>query len=162
MKGDKERKGKAKESEEKKGVGGHRKQEMRGWIFVIIVCGIAAIGVWLILPVGNSPEDSVVAPDANTNLTEAELMDFADCLAQHNFTVFYSDNCGACEVQQKMFGVAFTNLSSINCGEVNCSALSIHAVPTWIAFDQREYNEGVLTIQELAEWSGCEVRGGKE
>jgi len=134
--------------------GGGGRSWMR-WLLIGIGYSIGIVGILLclslILPTGDQPINNPATPDQ-------ALMAFADCLSDRNFTVAYSDGCGACTMQKEMFGVAFANLSSVDCGSsaVNCSGMGIRAIPIWISGDTKEYHEGVLTIQKLAEWSGCE------
>jgi Zn ribbon nucleic-acid-binding protein len=89
--------------------------------------------------------------------------DFAQCLAEENATFYGAYWCPNCAEQKQMFAGSDDQLDYVECSLPNrggqtaiCQQKNINAYPTWI-FDDGERREGVLSLQDLADKTGCEL-----
>ena len=79
-------------------------------------------------------------------------------LRQQGFLFYGAWWCPACFRQKSLFGEqAARQLPYVECdrsdeGRERCTAAAIRAFPTWVR--GRERREGVLSLEELARWSG--------
>ena len=114
-------------------------------IGVVIV--IFAIGIFML-----SSRDSGPGP----------YDDFADCLTAEGMTMYGAYWCPHCADQKKLFGSSVKKMPYVECAADGknaqrdlCVAKGVTSYPTWIMGND-VYN-GVLTLQRLAEITGCEL-----
>lgn len=86
--------------------------------------------------------------------------DLARCLTERGVVLYGAYWCGACRMQENLFGDAARHLNRVECypegGSYSerCQEADIEAFPCWIRGDgQKVY--GVKGLRWLAEWSGC-------
>jgi glutaredoxin len=86
------------------------------------------------------------------------LENFAHCLADKEITMFGMPSCSWCQKQKALFGEAFQFVSYIDCSKnpQECVSKGINATPTWV-FSENDKIESYLTLEQLAEVSGCEL-----
>ncbi len=86
----------------------------------------------------------------------ANLDDFAKCLASKNITMYGSYSCGSCQNEKKAFGSSFRFVPYIECTQDpnKCLAAGIEAVPTWV-FPGGKKLVGEQGIEKLSKESGC-------
>jgi hypothetical protein len=83
-------------------------------------------------------------------------------LRQKGFLFYGAWWCPACFRQKSLFGEqAGQRLPYVECdrndtGRERCQAADIRAYPTWVRGQERR--EGVLSLEELARWSGWKSR----
>jgi Zn ribbon nucleic-acid-binding protein len=89
--------------------------------------------------------------------------DFAQCLAEENATFYGAYWCPNCAEQKQMFAGSDDELDYVECSLPNrggqtaiCQQKGINAYPTWI-FADGERQEGVLSLETLADQTGCEL-----
>ena len=89
--------------------------------------------------------------------------DFATCLAEQNATFFGAYWCPHCADQKQRFAGSADNLDYVECSLPNrggqtaiCQQKDISTYPTWI-FNGSERVEGVLTLERLANETGCSL-----
>ena len=78
----------------------------------------------------------------------------AECIGE-NSELYVQLGCGACEVQEKMFGENYQYLDAIDCSyeRQKCLNTGITGTPTWVI--NGEKYKGVQTIEKLKELTGC-------
>ncbi len=86
--------------------------------------------------------------------------DFAKCLTEKNANFFGSFQCPHCADQKKLFGKSIKYVNYIECGPLSgpenqvCIDAGVKVYPTWI-FNKNDTREGVLSLNELSEATGC-------
>jgi hypothetical protein len=94
--------------------------------------------------------------------SSAEQMALGAHLRQKGFLFYGAWWCPACFHQKNLFGEqAGRKLPYVECdrseaGRERCQAAGIRAYPTWVRGQERR--EGVLSLEELARWSGWTIR----
>jgi len=90
--------------------------------------------------------------------------DFAKCLDEKNALFYGAIWCPACKQQKELFGKSSQYLPYIECAIPGsqklidaCEKVGIKAFPTWF-FDDGTKQEGVLTVNYLAQKTGCEIK----
>lgn len=89
---------------------------------------------------------------------------FARCLAEHGAIMYGAFWCEHCREQKEMFEGSFELVHYVECavpGSRNqtlvCSTVGIKHYPTWV-FPSAEIHEGVLSLQELSQKTGCPLQ----
>jgi hypothetical protein len=79
---------------------------------------------------------------------------FAKCLGEKS-TIYIQTGCHACKTQEEMFGDNYKYLNVVDClvEPLKCTIVDIKVTPTWIV--QGKKYEGVRSIEELKNASGC-------
>lgn len=87
--------------------------------------------------------------------------EFAQCLADRNFTMYGAIWCPHCQRQKLLFGDAFAKVRYVECPENTalCKSEGIEGFPTWKGPNGVKL-VGEQTISELSDASGC-VSGNK-
>jgi len=87
--------------------------------------------------------------------------DFAQCLADQEATFYGAFWCPHCEDQKRLFGRSEGLLPYVECSTPNrqdqtqvCKDAEITSYPTW-EFADGEREDGVVTLKDLAEKTGC-------
>ncbi len=112
-------------------------------IYSIIIIVLAAI---IYIPISNSSKPSIYD-------------DFAKCLSENNVKFYGSFQCPHCADQKALFGKSMKYVNYIECGPLGgpvdqgCIDAGVKAYPTWIF--ENETREGVLSLGELAQQTGC-------
>lgn len=95
--------------------------------------------------------------------TPGQLDDFARCLDESGVTFYGAFWCPHCQEQKEMFGNSERLLPYVECSTANgqgttitCQQEKITSYPTW-EFADGSRQTGVLSLQALAEKSGCEL-----
>ena len=86
----------------------------------------------------------------------------AQCLTQNNLTMYGAYWCPHCMEQKQLFGNSFRYVNYVECAIAGqegvqtqiCQRMDIKGYPTWIKGTNRQ--SGVIPLQSLALWSGCE------
>jgi hypothetical protein len=89
---------------------------------------------------------------------------FAECLATRNARMYGLYWCSHCADQKREFGSAFRYVPYIECASQNdpheltpaCKAAGVKLFPSW-QFGADPPKEGVLTLQELSQKTGCSL-----
>ncbi|MAF36739.1 hypothetical protein CL622_06500 [archaeon] len=87
----------------------------------------------------------------------------ADCLTDSGAKMYGAYWCPHCLDQKAMFGDSWNKVNYIECSLPNrggqtrtCDLMDIESYPTW-EFGDGSRQSGALTLDELAEKSGCNV-----
>ncbi len=87
----------------------------------------------------------------------------AQCLAGKGVKMYGAYWCSHCQAQKKAFGTSFKYIKYVECvlaggqGQTKeCEEAGIKGYPTWV-FGGGERLEGEVSIEQLAEKSGCEI-----
>jgi len=116
--------------------------------------------------VGGQPETPVVTEEQNQELqpASASVVDFAKCLTEKGAKFYGASWCAHCANQKKLFGEAFQYVNYIECWDsasntvvAACVDAKIEAFPTW-DFSGGNRQLGELTLENLSELSGCELK----
>jgi len=119
---------------------------MKKWIIGAVIIAVALIGwgIW-------------------DSKQPGELDAFAQCLGEKGALFYGAFWCPHCADQKKMFGRSVDELPYIECSTPDgksqtqqCIEEDISSYPTW-KFSEGENGEGVLSLEELAERTGCEL-----
>jgi hypothetical protein len=89
---------------------------------------------------------------------------FAKCLASRNARMYGLYWCPHCADQKREFGSSFQYVSYVECASENdpheltpaCKAVGVKLFPSW-QFGADPPKEGVLTLQELSQKTGCSL-----
>jgi hypothetical protein len=89
---------------------------------------------------------------------------FARCIATKNAKMYGLYWCSHCADQKREFGSAFRYIPYIECASENdpheltpaCKAAGVKLFPSW-QFGADPPKEGVLTLQELSQKTGCSL-----
>ena len=89
---------------------------------------------------------------------------FARCLATKNARMYGLYWCSHCADQKREFGSSFRYVPYIECASENdpheltaaCKAAGVKLFPSW-QFGSDPPKEGVLTLQELSQKTGCSL-----
>jgi len=89
---------------------------------------------------------------------------FAKCLSSKNAKMYGLYWCPHCADQKREFGSAFHYVTYVECASANdpheltteCKAAGVKLFPSW-QFGNEPPKEGVLTMQELSEKTGCRL-----
>jgi hypothetical protein len=89
---------------------------------------------------------------------------FARCIATKNAKMYGLYWCSHCADQKREFGSAFRYITYIECASENdaheltpaCKAAGVKLFPSW-QFGADPPKEGVLTLQELSQKTGCSL-----
>ena len=89
---------------------------------------------------------------------------FARCLASKNAKMYGLYWCPHCADQKREFGTAFHYVPYVECASKNdpheltpeCKAAGVKLFPSW-QFENEPPKEGVLTMQELSQKTGCSL-----
>jgi glutaredoxin len=88
---------------------------------------------------------------------ESEYTDFAKCLAKEGAIMYGTDWCTHCQMQKRLFGVAFKEVNFVNCDySTSCDVAGIEGYPTWRFNDGSEI-AGSAALEQLAEKTGCRL-----
>lgn len=88
--------------------------------------------------------------------------DFAQCITESGAKEFGAFWCPNCKAQQELFGRSFKYIDYVECSLPNqaqnelCKSEGITGYPTW-EFGDGSRQEGYITLQQLAEKTGCEL-----
>lgn len=109
-------------------------------IIIYLILGIIVISIILIILSLKGNEDTSKA--------------LAECIGE-NSKLYVQLGCGACEVQEEMFGENYQHLNTIDCAyeRQKCLEQGITGTPTWII--KEEKYKGIQTIDKLKELTGC-------
>lgn len=104
------------------------------------------------------------------NLPQSEQKNYdnlAQCITNNGINMYGSFRCSICAKTRKMFGDSFQFINEIEChpqGENPqtelCLTKGIAGTPTWVLEPEGKEikrQQGFLSIEELAEFSGCEI-----
>ena len=90
--------------------------------------------------------------------------DFAQCLTDNGVKMFGAYWCPHCQDQKKLFGRSFAKINYVECSLPNqggqnqlCNDEGIESYPTW-QFSDGTRQTGVVTLQQLSEKNGCELK----
>jgi len=112
----------------------------------LIVLGLAILAVVLLLIWGQN----------SSNPKNPALDSFAQCLKEKKVTMYGAEWCKFCNRQKQLFGSAFESVPYVECPKQprECLVKGVNGYPTWI-FPDGEKAEGLQSLEELAEKSGC-------
>ncbi len=146
---------------------------------VIIVAGLLVVGALIYIDLGkdlkekgvavvSQPETSPVQEEQGgeppTQAAPASLADFAKCLTEKGVKFYGASWCGHCANQKELFGDAMQYVNYIECWDsanntviAACEDAKIEAFPAW-DFPGGNRQLGELTLENLSELSGCELK----
>ena len=94
--------------------------------------------------------------------------DLAKCITSKGINLYSSFRCGHCLQQEELFGEALQYINMIECHPEGpnsqtelCIDKDITGTPTWVMEPngvEVKRHSGYMTIKELKEFSGCEVK----
>ncbi len=89
------------------------------------------------------------------------LDNFAKCLTEKGTVMYGAYWCPHCKSQKELFGESFKYIHYVECdlgGKQNpeCVEAGIEGYPTWIYNNEKK--PGELSLSELSEWTGCEIK----
>jgi hypothetical protein len=91
---------------------------------------------------------------------------FATCIKDSGATFFGAFWCPHCQEQKALFGKSVKNLPYVECSTPDgqgqtpeCKTQNIESYPTW-QWKNGDRKTGVLTFQELSQFTGCPVVKG--
>jgi glutaredoxin len=93
---------------------------------------------------------------------KSEYNTFAQCLTDKGVKMYGAYWCPHCKDQKELFGGSVKNITYIECAVTQtqqtqeCQMAGIQSYPTW-QFANGERVEGNLSLEMLAEKSGCEL-----
>lgn len=118
--------------------------------FLIIIIAVVAIGITVFFW-------------WSENSKPGKLDDFARCLKDKEVIFYGAFWCPHCQNQKSLFGNSQKYLPYVECSTPDsngqlpeCSQANVQAYPTW-QFPDGSKQEGELTLQTLAEKSGCQL-----
>ena len=88
---------------------------------------------------------------------------FAQCLSENGAFVYEAYWCSHCAEQEEQFGSAYRYIDQKECaaqGSTNldlCQDDGITGTPTWENTETGERRGGRQSMEDLAEWFGCEL-----
>lgn len=143
----------------------------------IVVAGLLVAGALVYVDLGKDLKEkgqAAVGGQPETPATEgqgqepeaslASLTDFAKCLTEKGAKFYGASWCGHCVNQKTLFGEAFQYVNYIECWDsanntliTACQDAQIEAFPTW-DFSGGNRQLGELTLENLSELSGCELK----
>ena len=90
----------------------------------------------------------------------------AQCLTEKGATMYGAYWCAHCQNQKRMLGKSFAKSNYIECSlpdgktqTQECQEAKIKGYPTW-EFSDGSRLEGEVSLEALAQKSGCELKGG--
>lgn len=126
------------------------KKQQRQLIWVSLIIGIIVI----------------IAALTYVNSRPGKLDDFAACLKERGAIFYGAYWCPHCQEQKRIFGNSAKVLPYVECSlpgggsgggvTLECQKANITSYPTW-DFADGTRQAGVLTLSQLAEYSGCEL-----
>jgi len=137
-------------SEQRAGEQVGSKKRGPSWVWIAIVLGLL-LAAW-------------VGYDYYSSRKISTLDGFAQCLNSKGLKMYGAWWCPHCAEQKELFGYAFQYVNYTECGiegqthSVNeqCKKDGIKNFPTW-QFSDGSRHEGVLTLSDLADKSGCKL-----
>ncbi|MFA6463380.1 MAG: hypothetical protein WCV55_00035 [Candidatus Paceibacterota bacterium] len=95
---------------------------------------------------------------ASRTQTRPGLVQFAQCLASKNITMYGAVWCPHCQRQKALFGAAFHYVPYVECPDNQklCLDKEVTGYPTWITSDGFKY-EGEQTLETLSELTQCQL-----
>jgi hypothetical protein len=120
------------------------------WLWIMIAVGVL-LGAW-------------TGYDYYSSRNISTLDGFAQCLSSKGLKMYGAWWCPHCADQKESFGYAFHYVNYTECGiegqrqgiNEKCKKEGIKGFPTW-QFSDGGRHEGVLTLSDLAEKSGCKL-----
>ncbi len=108
------------------------------------------------IPVAEEPVVEAELPEKEYSEEILEIL--AKCLDEKGAKFYGSPTCPWCTKQKEIFGQAVEYLPYVDCAEKRdeCEAANVGGVPDW-RFPDGSQQLGMLTIEKLAELSGCEL-----
>jgi len=109
------------------------------------------------IPVTEEPVVEAELPEKEYSEEILEIL--AKCLDEKGAKFYGTPTCPYCTGQKEMFGQAAEYLPYVDCTEKRdeCEAANVGGVPDW-RFPDGSQQLGMLTIEKLAELSGCELK----
>jgi thiol-disulfide isomerase/thioredoxin len=100
--------------------------------------------------------------DSQTSLIKtAGLYDtFAQCLSEKGVKLYTTSWCPHCKDQKALFGSSIKHLELYTCDEKDkdaCDAAGVQIIPAWSFPGQDQLVEEVLELDQIAEFTGCEL-----
>ena len=143
----------------------------------IVVAGLLVVGALIYMDLGKDLKEKgqaavggqteTPAPEEQSQEPQpasASVIDFAKCLTGKGAKLYGASWCGHCANQKELFGEAMQYIDYIECWDsanntvvTACVDAKIEAFPTW-DFSGGERQLGELTLENLSELSGCELK----
>lgn len=106
----------------------------------------------------------LVTASTAANAPKPNLEKFTQCLTDKNVKMYGTFWCGHCNDQKALFADAAKSIPYVECSEGGqrrpsfaCVSMGIKRTPTWIFADGTRY-EGLMTLEQLSEKSGCKLQ----
>jgi len=127
-------------------------------VFVLLAGGILAFRHY------RSQKEPAIPPPAATNAESHVYDSFAQCLAAKQVKMYGLYWCPHCKDQKEKFGASFQYVPYVECVTKEhpreltpeCKAAGVTLFPSW-QFGSDPPKEGVLSLQQLSEKSGCSL-----
>ena len=104
---------------------------------------------------------------ATPKVSRGQYDQLAQCLTDKGTKMYGAYWCSHCATQKKLFGQSFSKINYIECslpdGQTQtetCQQAGIKGYPTW-EFSDGSRLEGEVSLDQLAEKTGCSVKGGE-
>ncbi|MEK7479286.1 MAG: protein disulfide isomerase family protein [Patescibacteria group bacterium] len=87
------------------------------------------------------------------------LDSFAQCLAEHDITMYGAEWCSHCQNEKAQFGKSFTYVPYVECPDNPklCLEKGVEGYPTWLLPDGTKL-KGEQGIENLSKASGCALQ----
>ena len=126
-------------------------------VILIIIVVLSVIGLIL----------AIYLLQAHAPADKGDHDELAQCITDSGVNMYSSFRCGVCAKTKSMFGESFEHINEIEChpqGENPqtelCLEKGLEGTPTWI-LEPNDVEEkrhiGFMSIEELAEFSGCDL-----
>jgi uncharacterized membrane protein len=134
------------------GIEAHKRSKITSRLVApIIIAGLIAVFVTFFAQTGNT--------------TREDYTEFVECLNTQGVVYYKSVTCSNCKRQEKLLGVAYEKLNSVECHPDGpdgnpglCLSMGIDKTPTFlIEKDGQEIDrkEGLTPLEALGEFAGC-------
>ncbi|MDP4030655.1 MAG: hypothetical protein Q8P47_00050 [Candidatus Beckwithbacteria bacterium] len=109
----------------------------------------------------------IYAVFATPKISSGQYDQLAQCLTDKGTKMFGAYWCSHCANQKRMFGSSFSKINYIECSlpdgktqTEECQQAGINGYPTW-EFGDGSRLDGEVSLETLAQKSGCSIEGGE-
>jgi len=133
-------------------------------VVAVLCCSIALVGCGKATPSASTNTDSntvvenweawtkeVVVKNDGAVVASPETIKLAQCLTENGVKMYWTERCGHCKNQKKLFGEAFTHVDYTDCDadKKKCVDAWVQWFPTWIDSEWNPY-PGTQNLEKLA------------
>ncbi len=125
------------------------------WVVLLAWCGTNTSTPWTV-STNNQPTQQ--QPVWNVAVAW-DLASLAQCINANNLRMYWTEWCGHCQNQKRMFGDAFEFIDFIDCDQNRgtCQSAWVRGYPTWID-DNNNLYPWTQNVERLAQIAWCEYQ----